>query len=173
MTQSPGKPGEPTNGEIKALLVEHMRASAAARVCADENYARIDQKLQTVVDDQIRLRTEVDRLKSDTSSTDRIAKGAALTAHDLQAVVVREFATIATAQTARGAVEATAQASRTEETERRFTAQDTELAKQTKALGALLMQISTVLGIVKATPAVVGIIAVALAGLLWLVQHAH
>lgn len=182
---------EPTNGEIKTLLVEHMRASNDSRERQAKDYARLDQKLQTVIDDQVRVRVELDRLKSDAEATARLAKNAESTATDLRGVVMREFGTITMEQKRRDELAAAelkkrdeaaalAQQKRDEKVAAHLKSQDvvlsnqnTELAKQTKTLGTLLTQIDTVLGIVKATPAVVAIIAAVLAGILWLSQHAH
>src|SRR5215469_9705312 len=101
MSGNPPPPNEPSNAEIKTLLVEHMRASNEYRERQVRDVSRLEQKLQTVIDDQVRMRTEVDRLKHDNESASRLAKSAESTANDVRAAVVQQVKNMSDAQAKR------------------------------------------------------------------------
>ncbi len=156
---------EPSNTEIKTLLERHMTDSAAREERAIDRTSRLSGTVEKLSASVLELHERVGRVERERENTHQIARKALESNHDLEGVVTREVSALQTSNAAQNVQIAAIKA---------------EVLKQTPQLNELLaeshdgkVQRDLVLKLIKASPVVFTGIAGLLAGLVWLIAHAH
>lgn len=170
MSTPPGN--EPSNAEIKSLLVEHIRASGDRDARTRETLGALQEQVRTLSNAQLEDRQRLGRFERDLETAQKQARKALDSGADLEGAVVVHVSKLET-KLQDVVDEVSLVKGSTAAQDIVLDNQNRTLADQSKSLQTLLTQIGTLVAVGRTLPALVGVAAVLLGGFIWLVQHAH